>query len=738
MKNKKIIVSSILFSLCLLVFSQCNSLKKANEFYNDQEYAVAIPHYEEALKNDSLNPEILARLGNCYRLTKNLRGQLNTYGKLIAMGKADPIQKLYYGEALTENGQAEIAKPFFDGYTADSRGKELASSASKTKMYSKNIDAYSLELAPFNSEQNDFCATTYSNSVVFVSSRTSTKWINYKHGWTDYSCLGLYMIDKNISTKQDQKPWKFSSVVVSDEFKYKLNNGPVCFNKDNTVIYFTRNNPDQKDLGRDGIAKLKIYQAAISNNTIDNVVEMPFNNKDYNYCHPSISGDGNMLFFASDKEGGLGGFDIYMCTKNGDGTWTPPANLGDKINTAGNDVFPFISSKNLLYFSSDGHDGLGGLDIYETKINDGKTGRIYNMGLPVNSKNDDFGLYLNEDNKTGYISSNRQNEGMDDDIYFLSVLREVKRGKEVLIIARDKESGEPLADTKLTINEETATTNSKGEFLTLVEDDVEYKIKAEKEDYFSAEDNVSTKSSTDDSFTKIISLEKDPKLSFLAIVTDAKTNAPLEGVKVVIKELPSNNDFDSFTTTVNGTYRKSLKGKKVGDKISYLFVLEKAGYLSKTATFIYDIKQPGEISVNQSLNLSLGKVEVGMDLAKMIDMKPIYFDLGKSKIRKDAAIELDKIVKIMKEYPNMYIELGSHTDCRGNLKANTSLSDKRAKASAAYIVKAGIDKTRIVGKGYGETKLINGCACEGKVKPNCSEDEHSKNRRTEFLITKLK
>lgn len=427
-----------------------------------------------------------------------------------------------------------------------------------------------------------------------------------------------------------------------------------------------------------------------------------------------------------------------MCTKNGDGAWTPPANLGVKVNTAGNEVFPFISSKNLLYFSSDGHDGLGGLDVYETTIRDGKAGRIYNMGLPVNSKSDDFGLYLNEDNKTGYISSNRKNEGMDDDVYFYNVLREVKRGKEVLVITKDKESGAVLANTKLTINEEIFTTNNKGEFLTLVENDVEYKIRAEKEDYFSAEDNVSTKSSPDDSFTKIISLEKDPKLSLLAIVTDAKSNAPLEGVKVIIKELPSNNDFDTFTTTVNGTYIKSLNGKKVGDKIRYLFVLEKAGYLSKTSTFIYDIKQPGEISVNQSLNLSMGKVEVGMDLAQMIDMKPIYFDLGNSKIRKDAAIELDKIVNIMKEYPNMSIELGSHSDCRGAAKANLSLSDKRAKASAGYIVKAGIDKSRIVGKGYGETKLINGCACEGKVKPNCSEDEHSKNRRTEFLITKLK
>ena len=142
--------------------------------------------------------------------------------------------------------------------------------------------------------------------------------------------------------------------------------------------------------------------------------------------------------------------------------------------------------------------------------------------------------------------------------------------------------------------------------------------------------------------------------------------------------------------------------------------------------------------MNETLNLSLGKVEVGMDLAKMIDMKPIYFDIAKSTIRKDAAIELDKIVQVMNEYPNMFVELGSHTDCRSAAASNMKLSAARAKASTDYIVKKGIAKSRIVGKGYGESKLLNNCGCEGKIKSTCSEDEHSVNRRTEFIITKLK
>jgi outer membrane protein OmpA-like peptidoglycan-associated protein len=194
--------------------------------------------------------------------------------------------------------------------------------------------------------------------------------------------------------------------------------------------------------------------------------------------------------------------------------------------------------------------------------------------------------------------------------------------------------------------------------------------------------------------------------------------------------------FDNYTST-SSAFRKPLRGKKIGDKISYEFSMEKEGYLPKRSVFIYDVTKPGDINVNESVDLSLGKVEVGMDIGKMIDLKPIYFDLGKSTIRKDAAVELDKIVAIMKEYPNMSIELGSHTDCRSGAASNMKLSGARAKSSAAYIVKKGIDKTRIVGKGYGETKLLNGCACEGKVKSTCSEEEHAKNRRTEFIITKL-
>ncbi len=732
MTIKNIILVLVTFCFFNLIHAQSGAIKKANKFYSVQAYSQAIPLYEKVYKKDSSNKLILSNLGNCYRLTNNANGQIKCYGNLIKNGKAESVHKLYYGQALMANGNSSEAKTYLEQYTADSRGKNLASSSEKQKQYSKNADAYRVELAGFNSAQNDFCAVNFNGTVVFASARNKTAWINKKHAWTNDNYLNLYTTEKRVDGSLAPP-----SVFMGD-LNSKYNDGPVCFSKDFQTVFFTRNNSNSKEKSTEGTYKLKVFSATLNVNGFDRVSILPFNNKDYNCAHPCVSADGNTLYFASDMPGGQGGLDIYYVKKGTDGTWGKPVNLGDKVNTAGNEVFPFIANNGFLYFSSNGLDGLGGLDVYETKIKDDVAGRVYNMGEPVNSKNDDFGVFLGEDSKTGYISSNRKNGGMDDDIYNFTILRDVKRGKEILIVTKDKDSGELLPNTKIKVNNEELTTNEKAEVQTVIEEDLNYNLVVEKDDYFKLEDSVSTKSDPADTFTKNLILEKDPKLALVAIITDVKNNLPLDGVKMVIKELPSNAAFDTYTTGAVGDYRKSLRGKKIGDKISYQITLNKDGYLEKSVTFIYDITKPGDIYVNQSIDLKLGKVAVGMDLAKMIDIKPIYFDLGKSLIRKDAAIELDKVVKVMKDYPNMYIELGAHTDCRGVAAANTKLSTARAKASASYIVKNGIDKTRIVGKGFGESKLLNGCMCEGKIKPTCSEDEHAKNRRTEFIISKLK
>jgi outer membrane protein OmpA-like peptidoglycan-associated protein len=726
------------YILPFLVLLSCSSIAQesvilaANKLYDARSYAEAIPKYERVMKKDSNNAIVLSKLADCYRLTNNAKGQILCYSKLFNTGKAEPMQKFFYGQALMTLGRYDEARKLMEENPNDERAKLFIKSINNMKAFSKNEDAYKVDTVSFNSPENDFSPIIFNGQVVFTSSRTKTSWINRKHGWTGANYYNIYTTQKESGLYS--KPKKFMKDLES-----KYNDGPISISKDGTTIFFTRNNPKKKgEEGTDGVYKLKIYEAVLNVDGFERVKVMPFNNKDYNCAHPAISADGNTMYFVSDMEGGIGGLDLYVAKKGTDGQWGTPTNLGDKINTKGNEMFPFVNNEGLLFFSSNGRDGLGGLDIYEVKFKDGKPGKVYNMGKPINSAADDFGIVFTDDSKAGYLSSNRKNGGLDDDIYEFTVLRPVKRGKTVMLTVKDKDSGEILAGSKLKINTDSVYTNEKGEYEAFIEEDANYTITASKEKYFEGKDSLNTKMSDQDEFAKTIVLEKDPDLSLYALVFDIKTNQPLDSVKITIKDNASNTVFDEYITGSSGDYAKALKGKKLGDKLNYKITLQKRGYVTKDLDFAYDISKPGQIKLQELLNLGIGRTLIGMDLAKMIDIKPIYFDLGKSKIRPDAARELDKIVKVMNEYPNIIVELGAHTDCRAAAAANMKLSTARAKASAAYIVSKGINKTRINGKGYGETKLLNACACEKKLVSTCSEEEHAKNRRTEFIITKLK
>lgn len=731
-----IFCSLTVFSLSISLVAQEGLVNAANKLYDAKSYSEAIPKYEKAMKKDSNNTVVLAKLGDCYRLTNNAKGQVLTYGKLVEKGNADASQKLYYGQALMALGRYEEAKSTFSSYSSDDRGSKFVKAISNLAAFSKNADAYKVDTVSFNSTENDFSPAYFAlGKLVFTSSRLKTQWINRKHGWTGNNYYGVYTTEKG-SDGKFLKPTKFMRDLQS-----KYNDGPICFSQDKTQVFFTRNTSGgKKGKSSDGNYKLKIFEAKLNIDGFEKVTEMSFNSLEYNCAHPSVTSDGKTLYFTSDMPGGFGGLDIWYSKLGDDGKWGAPVNMGDKINTQGNEMFPYITFNDLFYFSSNGHEGLGALDIFEAKIKtDGTIGKIYNMGAPINSASDDFGIIFTDDMKSGYLSSNRKNGNMDDDIYSFAVLRDVKRGKDVILKSVEMGNESTIVPyAKVKYNNDSVVTNDKGEISIFIEEDTQYQMTASADKYFEAKDSLSTKMSDKDEFTKTIALEKDPDLSLLAFVLDAKSNQAIDAVKISIKDLSTNTDFDNASTTSTGEYRKSLRGKKIGDKLSFKISLEKEGYLPKTLTFDYSITKPGEIRLNELLNMSIGKIEVGGDLAKMIDMKPIYFDLGKSKIRPDAAIELDKVVKIMKEYPGMTIELGAHTDCRSAAAANIKLSTARAKASATYIASKGIPRERITGKGYGETKLLNGCACEGKLQSNCTEEDHARNRRTEFIITKLK
>ena len=375
---------------------------------------------------------------------------------------------------------------------------------------------------------------------------------------------------------------------------------------------------------------------------------------------------------------------------------------------------------------------------------DGKSfGNLTNVGKPVNSQKDDFALTFNKDGKSGYFSSNRIGGKGDDDIYSFQLTQSFVFKMRLVGTVLDQSTKQTLAGSTVYLKDASGNViasvvaDDKGNYSFDVDPNKEFVIVAQNKDYTENKTTVKTSPQTGNTIKADVELAKTPQIGLIGTIKDNKSGQLLDGVTIRIKDKKTGEIVFEGTTTQKGDFIKELTKNKVNDVLNYDVTLSKQGYLTKTIEYTHKIDKPGLINMNEKLDVSLGKVEIGVDLSTLINIKPIYFDLGKYEIRKDAAVELDKIVKVMNEYPTMEIELGSHTDCRSSIASNLKLSDNRAKASAEYIKKRISNPQRIYGKGFGESKLKVNCPCEGAVKSNCSEEEHQKNRRTEFIIIKM-
>ncbi len=737
---------SILLLLSLAIFTMScvsldGALKRGTKELNDRAYIRAIPHFKQALKKDSNNVEALTKIGECYRLINDNKNAEKTYSKLATLS-SEPINKYYYGKALMANGKYEQSKPILEKYqsavSSDVRGAKSTEGLKDINKFFKDSSNFKINFLDFNSTEADLCPVLFKNELVFTSSRPKARIFRNVHSWTDRAFYFLYRSSKNDATGSYAKPKSFAKSLAT-----KYYDGPVSFSNDSKEIFLTRNNvTDGKAIkGTNDEIKLKIMQGSVDeegNYTESTLKNLPFNNDNYNVCHPSISTDGQKLYFSSDMPGGQGGMDLYVAEKIGT-TWGTPKNLGTKINTKGNEVFPFVDNTGILFFSSNGLDGLGELDIYAIPAKSTNSTPL-NIGAPMNSRFDDFGMSYDGVSKKGYFTSNRKNGELDDDIYSLIGYKPFKFGKQIKGVAKDKE-GNILAGTVVNLFDskgkviETVTTQADGNYAFDVNDDDNYKLTGDKDKFFPGKNNADTKD-RDVTIADLV-LEKDPGLALRLLVSDGKTKEPMNNVKAKITNTKTGEVFIEDLTPASGDLMKALANNKVGDELTYKIELLKEGYFPKTVNFNHVVKKPGIVNVHELLEGGLSMDKEVKDLRDLVVINDIRFDLNKFNIRPDAAIELDKVIEVMNKYPGMVIELGSHTDCRASIKYNETLSDKRAKASAAYIKTKIANPTRINGKGYGESRLLNGCACEGTVKSTCSEDEHQKNRRTEFLILSM-
>ncbi len=470
----KHIVLGTLFT-CSLVMGQDKKTKKADTNFDNYAYADAIDSYENLVKKGYTSEEIYKNLGNANYLNANYEKAADWYSKLFTLENAtiDPEYIYRYAQTLKSLKKYEQSdfwmQKFEKEKTNDLRAQKFNESTDYLLKIKENSGRYTIKNSTLNSTASDFAPSFRGEELIFSTARDTGITTRAIHQWNKKSFLNLYSTTVSNDGTLDT-PKKLSKILNN-----KTHESSTAFTKDGKTIYFTRNNSKNGNFSRDtkGISRLKIYKASLDNDEWADIIELPFNSDEYSVAHPTLSKDEKLLYFASDMPGTLGASDIFVVAINDDGTYGSPKNLGPKINTESRETFPYITQNNILYFASDGHPGLGGLDIFATPINE-ELAPIQNVGMPVNSEKDDFSFIINENTKVGYFASNRSGGIGSDDIYSFRENTPLDFTCHIKVagIVKDKKTGALLPNANIVILDKQGETiaktisNSKGEFNT--------------------------------------------------------------------------------------------------------------------------------------------------------------------------------------------------------------------------------------------------------------------------------
>ena len=723
-----------------------------NFHFSNESYSKAL---ERFLKIDNPNVEIQRKMALAFKEIDSINTSIKLFETIINNEKdVKPVDYLNLSQLQDMNGMYKEANKNRKKYSRE-RAREVRVSLFETddNYYQKllnTISAYDLKNLETNTELSDFGGYAVRTSdregekinMVFASSgiQNSGKLSRSKYIRPEKPTFNLFTADFT----EDSLYSSNAKIVTGDNMNTAFQDGPAIISEDGKSMYFTRSGMKP---GKDAAIHLNIYMASIMRDgTLSKVRNLPFNNDEYSVMHPSLSRDGKRLYFSSNMPQGLGGFDLYYVNIERPGRYSKPVNLGPGINTEGNEVFPFIFRDDVLFFASNSHPGLGGMDVFMTVDIGTQEQNVINLGTPFNTKSDDFCFFIDSKFSFGYISSNREGGKGEDDIYTFKInipppvgvddYYTISRGDTLIlgnqgVLINDGE----IANTKFDILQGLVSRSTiLGEVPNM--GSLDFRDNGTFS-YINTEMTASL-----DSFTYVVSngtLESDPVNVRIKIIDptvplaqqDMITFAPGESVDIIPDTLLL-NDSDPGGDKLEAIIISEPQFGEIlyteGGGIEYIPDDE----IPFTSDTLFYVASDGVQSDTSFVVLS--KLAVGMDLADIIEINPIYFDFDKANIRPDAAIELEKIVDVMKDYPGMVIELGSHTDCRGSDEYNLYLSDRRAKSSAAFIQERIENSERIFGKGYGETTpnvpSPDGCY-------TISEAEHQLNRRTEFIIVEL-
>ena len=652
MKKILILLIIALFSFSPII-GQNNSTKKADKLFDRLEFVKAADEYLRLTK-DSDDYYIISRLADSYYNIFNTREAEKWYSKIVNKNP-DAEVVFRYSQMLKANGKYKESNVWMTKFSEmkpyDTRAIAFRNTPNYIDKIIKKGKRFNVQnLKDINTVSSDFGAFKFDNSLYLTSGRKQKGSQNKKYN--NYTSDEEYVLDVY---KYDIINDVYINETPVDAINTKYHEGVIAFSPTGDTMYFARETYYSKSYYKDSIVKngatkeqvsvINLYRATrctkkeitwknngdCNFNKGWNVTELEINSAYYSMKNPAISCDGKTLYFSSDMPGGFGNYDIYKSEINEDGSLGEAINLGQKINTEEQEVFPYMCCDNNLYFSSNGHLGLGGLDVFYSKNIDNKWANVRNVGIPVNSNSDDFAFKMGEDCTNGFVSSNRSGGFGSDDIYAVKKIK-------------------PLCD---------------------------------------------------------ILLE--------SLIVDAKTENPIN------QAITSAADDTGIINNTKETNNEGLVEFMFECEDEIKLMVSKDGYESKMIDIkLLDIDPP-------LLTIKLDPIEELIVEEKII-LNPIYFEFDKFNITNQAAFELDKLVAIMEKYPEMIIRAESHTDSRGPAAYNKLLSDRRAKATAQYVISKGINENRISGVGKGEEDPEIDCSS------GCSKDKHAKNRRSEFII----
>ncbi|RSK41787.1 OmpA family protein [Mangrovimonas spongiae] len=627
MRKIKIFITLLLMS-SLSVTAQNKHTKEADKRFAKYEFVEAIEDYNKLVEKGKADSYVYGQLAEANYNIFNTEEAEKWYAKALESSEDQDSEMVYkYAQMLRANGKYDQSNTWMQKFAnmepKDDRAKAFTSNPDYVSGILNAKEKYELSSLDINSEVTDFGGTLQDGVLYFASARNNAR---RDYGWNEEPFLDVYQADMSMTDGEVAEAEK-----VSGDINTRYHEGLVTFSPDGNTMYFSRESfyegvyEKNKD-DRTKISYLYLYKATKDGVQWGNVELLPFNGEDYSVKNPSLSKDGKTLYFASNMPGGIGEYDIYKVSVNADGSFGTPENLGNKVNTEGQEMFPYISDNGTLYFSSTGHLGLGGLDVFY--VDD--AGKAQNIGTPVNSKADDLAFTINEETGEGYVSSNREGGQGSDDIYGVQRLKPCN--VDLTIVVVDQDTNNPLPGANVTVADAngkvvlTETTNNQGEVM--------YTVPCSE------------------------SLDISAKLA----------------------------DYESNQVTFSGSEKEE-------------------------DTFQVNLKPIDKIIVKDRVVLN-----------------PIFFEFDKSNITSQGAFELDKLVEVMKKYPEMVISAESHTDSRGPKRYNEQLSERRAQSTVQYVISKGIDASRISGVGKGENEPKVDCGSK------CSEEEHQENRRSEFII----